>query len=131
MPVGGLKNTIYGAALPIVGKRCEWSASSAVEKVLKRHHAVGAAVQFFEKGKLTKLHTAGYARLGDQKRSVAPDTFFRTASIAKTVTALLVFRLQTLKRLDVNEEVSDFLGYAVRAQHIPENPIPLHSHPDA
>ena len=56
---------------------------------------------------------------------VTAETIFRTASIAKMVTALLVFRLQTLGKLNVCEELSAFLGESVQNPHYPEAPITL------
>ena len=55
-------------------------------------------------------HAVGFAVLGEEKREVKADTVFRTASVAKMVTALLVFRLQTLGRLNVHQE--DFSIFA-------------------
>lgn len=127
MPVGILKNTAYGLALPLAGKRCEWSVKcdDEVQKCLYRHHAVGACIQRFEKGKLTECKTAGYAVLGNDRRTVTAQTVFRTASVAKMITALLVFRLQTLNQLHVQEDISDFLGYPVRNPHCPDAPVTL------
>ncbi|MBQ7867078.1 MAG: beta-lactamase family protein [Clostridia bacterium] len=123
MPVGTLKNTVYGALLPLAGKRCDWKPASDVEKVLKHHCVPGAAIQTFEKGNLSSLYTVGWAGLDGKKRPVTSDSFFRTASIAKTIAALLVFRLQTLKRLNVHEDISDLLGYSVRNPLFPQKPV--------
>lgn len=125
MPSGTLKNRLYGLALPLLGQRCAWRAErgNALQAVLHKHHTVGACIQRFERGKLTECHAVGYAVLG--KRPVTEDTLFRTASIAKMVTALLVFRLQTLGKLSVEEPVSDFLGYPVRHPGCPNAPITL------
>lgn len=116
MPVGAFKNALYGAALPLVGKRCEWTARTPVEHILHKHHTVGACIQRFEAGKLMECLCVGTA---------TPDTIFRTASIAKMVTALLVFRLQTLGKLNVNEDISDLWGRAVRNPQHPDAPITL------
>ena len=126
MPVGSLKNTLYGLALPVLGRRCEWSADSANElhKVLRKHRTVGAAVQQFEKGKLTESRTIGFAN-AEEKCPVEEDTIFRTASVAKMVMALLVFRLQTRGLLSVEEDVSELLGYSVRNPAYPDVPITL------
>lgn len=59
------------------------------------------------------------------KRPVAPDTVFRTASVAKMVTALLVFRLQTQGRLSVTEEISQLWGRRICNPHCPDAPITL------
>ncbi len=133
MPVGKLKNTLYGLALPVAGRRCGWKVAQggseavnrAVTKVLKANHVVGASIQRFEKGRLTDRITAGYAALDGEKRPVAADTIFRTASIAKMATALLVFRLQSMDKLDVREDISDFLGQRVENPHDPGAPITL------
>ena len=118
MPVGAFKNTLYGLALPLLGRRCTWRAprGDALARALWRRRAVSACVQRFEKGRLTGCVCVGGA---------SPETVFRTASVAKMVTALLVFRLQTLGRLSVGEDVSDFLGLRVRNPHSPDAPVTL------
>jgi len=133
MPVGKLKNTLYGLALPVLGRRCGWKAvqggsdtvNLAVTKALKQNHVVGACIQRFEAGRLTDCLTAGYASLDGERRPVAADTIFRTASIAKMATALLVFRLQSMDKLDVREDISDFLHEKIENPHFPGAPITL------
>ncbi len=95
MPVGTVKNLLYGLALPVLGQRPAWRAprgateADAVARALWRKRCVGACVQRFEGGSLTECICAGHAALEPAKRPVAPDTVFRTASVAKMVTALL------------------------------------------
>ncbi len=133
MPVGKLKNTLYSLALPVAGRRCGWrqaeggseAVNRAVTRALKANHVVGAGIQRFEKGRLTECITAGYASLEGEKHPVTADTVFRTASIAKMATALLVFRLQSMGQLDVREPVSDFLGEKVENPHFPDAPVTL------
>lgn len=127
MPIGPLKNTLYGLALPVLGKRCEWNETDDAQlaKLLRKHHAVGACIQRFEKGELTACHAAGYARLEGERIPVTPKTIFRTASVAKMVSALLVFRMQTLGKLNVQQDVSELLGYPVRNPHFPDAPVTL------
>ncbi len=131
MPVGTVKNLLYGLALPVLGQRPVWrvprggTTADAVARALWRSRCVGACVQRLERGNLGECICVGYAALEPVKRPVAPDTVFRTASVAKMVTALLVFRLQTLGRLDVTEEIGDLLGRRVRNPHCPDAPITL------
>lgn len=127
MPIGPLKNALYGLALPVLGKHCEWKTAenAGLAKLLKTHHAVGACIQRFEKGTLKDCHAVGYARLEGEKLPVTAQTVFRTASVAKMVSALLVFRLQTLGRLNVQQDVSELLGYPVRNPFYPDAPITL------
>lgn len=133
MPVGKLKNTVYGLALPVLGRPCGWrqaqaangAAAPEITRALKANHVVGATIQRFEKGKLTDCITAGYISLEGEKRPAAADTVYRTASIAKMATALLVFRLQSMDKLDVREDISDFLGEKVENPRFPGAPITL------
>lgn len=125
MPIGTLKNLCYGLALPLLGQACEWKAKTPVGRALHRRRTVGACVQRFEKGKLTHCEAVGFATLESEKRAVEPDTLFRTASIAKMAVALLVFRLQTLGKLHVQQDISDFAGSSVRNPHCPDAPITL------
>lgn len=127
MPIGPLKNTLYGLALPVLGKKCEWkqTENAQLARLLKRHHTVGACIQRFEKGRLTDCHAVGYAGLQGERIPVTPQTIFRTASVAKMATALLVFRMQTLGRLNVQQEAGELLGYPVRNPHFPDAPVTL------
>ncbi len=127
MPVGSLKNTLYGLALPVLGKKCEWKTAQdpKLARILRRHHVAGACIQRFENAKLTEHFAVGYAKLDNDKLPVTENTVFRTASVAKTVTALLVFRLQTLGKLSVQQDIGELLGYEVRNPHCPDAPITL------
>lgn len=124
MPVGTLKNTLYGLALPLLGRRCGWKEAGdpALEKILHTHHVAGTCIQRFEKGSLADSYVVGWA---SEKSKVTEETLFRTASVAKMVTALLVFRLQTLDRLDVEMNVGELLGYPVWNPFWPDRPVSL------
>ena len=133
MPAGNLKNTLYQLALPVLGLRSPIASvqggsddeNARLCRLLRSQHAVGACIQRFEKGRLTECFTAGNARMEPSAPPVTAETVFRTASIAKMVTALLVFRLQTLDKLNVCEELSDFLGVPVQNPHYPQAPLTL------
>ena len=133
MPAGTLKNMLYQLALPVLGLRSPIASvqggsseeNARLCRLLRSQHAVGACIQRFEKGRLTECFTAGNARMEPSAQPVTAETVFRTASIAKMVTALLVFRLQTLGKLNVCEELSAFLGVPVQNPHYPQAPITL------
>ena len=137
MPVGARKNRWYALALPILGKRCQWSQvslhnetgynhTSEMTLVLRRHHVVGGCVQLLRDGQLAETYTAGYASLSP-RAAVMPETVFRTASIAKLACAMLVMRLQTLGYLQVEEDINALWGEPIRNPHCPDQPIPLAS----
>lgn len=134
MPVGSRKNRLYGLALPVFGRRCRWKQVHAVggegplalpiRHALRRSHAVGACVQVLRQGRLAERYCAGYANLAPE-RPVTEGTVFRTASIAKMACALLVMRLHTLGRLDVDADIAELWGAPIRNPNYPDVPIPL------
>jgi CubicO group peptidase (beta-lactamase class C family) len=58
-------------------------------------------------------------------RGVTADDPVRVASISKLVTALGVMRLVDQKRLDLDRDVSDYLGWKLRHPAFPDKPITL------
>ena len=137
MPVTKRKNKLYALALPMIGRRCHWQklqtsgnadpkVETAIENILKRHHVTGACVQIVRSASAAETFYTGHAALYP-RRPVQPNTVFRTASIAKAVCALLVMRLQTLGKLSVQEDISDFWHQTIRNPHHPDVPIPLGS----
>lgn len=58
-------------------------------------------------------------------RPVTADDPVRVASISKLVTTLGVMRLVDRRRLSLDRDVSDYLGYAVRNPAFPDRPITL------
>lgn len=135
MPVGNRKNLLYGLALPLFGRRCHWRSvtrtgaegadiSPTLRRALRKGHVVGGCIQRMEAGCLTNCYSFGNARL-DPAVPVTPETYFRTASIAKMACAVLVMRLQTLGKLDVEEDISALWGAPIRNPKYPDAPIPL------
>ena len=58
-------------------------------------------------------------------RLVTADDPVRIASISKLVTALGVMRMVDRGQLDLDSDVSDYLGWTLRNPHYPERPITL------
>lgn len=58
-------------------------------------------------------------------RPVNRDTLYRVASISKLAVTLGVLRLAEEGRLDLDRDISDFLGWRLRNPHFPDTPITL------
>ena len=58
-------------------------------------------------------------------KQIAPDThtLYRIASVSKTVTTLGIMRLVDAGKLDLDADISGYLGFKVRNPHFPEAPI--------
>ncbi|UVW28700.1 serine hydrolase [Massilia sp. H6] len=58
-------------------------------------------------------------------RPATPDTLYRVASISKLMTALGLMRLVEAGRLQLDADVSGYLGFSLRNPHFPGQPITL------
>jgi CubicO group peptidase (beta-lactamase class C family) len=62
------------------------------------------------------------ANAADNKPADA-DTLYRIASISKLVTTVAAMRLVEDGKLDLDRDISDYLGYKLRNPHFPNDPI--------
>ncbi|MBO9696079.1 MAG: beta-lactamase family protein [Sphingopyxis sp.] len=82
------------------------------------------AVRFDRDGKIETRIATGLADRANG-RPVGPDDPVRIASVSKLVVALGVLRLVEAGRLDLDRDVSDYLGWRLRHPAYPDQPISL------
>ncbi|MBE1529438.1 CubicO group peptidase (beta-lactamase class C family) [Sphingopyxis sp. OAS728] len=82
------------------------------------------AVHFDRDGKVETRVTQG---LSDRSsgRKITPDDPVRVASVSKLIVALGVLRLMEAGKLDLDRDVSDYLGWRLRHPAYPDRPISL------
>jgi CubicO group peptidase (beta-lactamase class C family) len=78
----------------------------------------------FDRHGITSAHAEGFAD-ADANRAVAPDSPVRIASISKMVTTIAAMRLVEQGKLDLDADVSKYLGYSFRNPAFPDTPITL------
>lgn len=78
----------------------------------------------FDRGGETEVRATGLADL-ESGRPVTADDPVRVASISKLVTAIGVMRLVEQGKLDLDADVSCYLGYPLRNPAFPDRPITL------
>jgi CubicO group peptidase (beta-lactamase class C family) len=78
----------------------------------------------FDRARLTASGASGLADRA-RGRALAIDSPVRIASISKLVVALGVMRLVELGRLDLDRDVSEYLGWRLRNPAFPDRPITL------
>lgn len=93
--------------------------SSALSALQPASVAVG-----FDRTRIVPLLAEGEADRRNQ-RPVSADDPVRIASISKLVTALGVMRLVDARKLDLDRDVSDYLGYRLRNPAFPDTKITL------
>jgi CubicO group peptidase (beta-lactamase class C family) len=58
-------------------------------------------------------------------QAATPDTLYRIASISKMITTLGLMRLVEEGKIDLDADVSGYLGFPLRNPHFPERPLTL------
>ena len=89
----------------------------------------GVTVLAVKGGEVAYEFQHGRRRIDDANpandRPIEDKTLFRVASISKLVTALGVLRLVEAGKLDLDRDVSAYLGYRLRNPHFPDDAISL------
>ena len=88
------------------------------------HGMASLAVLAVRGGKVSYQGQFGMRSM-DAQLPAEPDTMYRIASISKLVTTLGVMRLVEQGKLDLDADVGDYLGYALRNPAHPDAPITL------
>jgi CubicO group peptidase (beta-lactamase class C family) len=88
----------------------------------------GLAVAVLRNGEVTFEATYGRASIdptGENDRELMPDHLMRVASISKTLSAVVVMQLVEEGALDLDHDVSEYLGWELRNRHYPDRAITL------
>lgn len=88
----------------------------------------GLAVAVLRSGDVVFEETFGLAYIdpaGDNDRVLTPDSLMRVASISKTLSGIVVMQLVEEGTLELDRDVSDYLGWELRNPHYPDRAITL------
>ena len=96
--------------------KTEGSVPDGLAEALRRHHAVSAAVQLFDRNGPTGMLLWGNARAG---------TAFRSASVTKHITAMAAWRLHEADMIDLDADTDPFLPCSLRHPEAPDVPVTL------
>lgn len=95
-----------------------------IKQISEKYKAAGLTVVVVRNGRIEWTTSFGCA---DRENKIAAgcDTTYRVASISKTVTAMIVMKLWDKGIVDIDKDVSSYLGFTVRNPHYPDMPITL------
>lgn len=116
--------------VPPYTKRDEASSSSSsapnpsteIDRICQKYEASGLSLVAFRGEEVLYTYAGGYA---DQKKTkpVTLQTKYRIASISKTVTGLMALQLADTGRLDLDADISSYIGISMRSPQAPDVPI--------
>ena len=90
-------------------------------KICEQFDLKGASVTFLKNGKLTS-YQMGYMSEEEQLET-HPNTIYRIASISKTILAVGAMKLYEDGLLDLDKDISDYLGFTIRNPKFPNHII--------
>lgn len=92
------------------------------DDICKKYDATGVQVAVIKDGKMFGTYEYGIARK-EGEVPVSSDTKFRIASLSKLVTDIVFMRLCEDGKVDLNADISNYLGFKVRNPHHPDSVI--------
>lgn len=95
---------------------------SAIQRIMKENQVVGLSVAVVKKDKILFSAAYGYKDL-EQKTPLAATDLFRIASISKSFAATSIMQLVEQKKLALDQDVSDLIGFRIRHPKFPEKII--------
>lgn len=98
--------------------------AAQAQAILRRYRAVGASLILCLPGGQNEVFTFGRARLSPEL-PVTQNTCMRIASVSKLVMTFAALSMAEDGLLDLDLDISSYLGYPVRSPHAPETPITM------
>ena len=95
---------------------------TAIERIMNENQVVGLSVAVVKKDKIIFSSAYGYKDLST-KTKLSPTDLFRIASISKSFSATSIMQLVEQKKIDLDQDVSELIGFTVRNPKYPEKII--------
>jgi CubicO group peptidase (beta-lactamase class C family) len=99
-------------------------AEAGIQEIIKQTPVVGLSVAVVKNGKLIYTHSFGLKDM-ETNTSLTDDCLFRIASISKSFSATSIMQLVEAKKLSLDNDISNLIGFKVRNSKFPETVITL------
>jgi len=107
-------NHSFGQILPKI--------ESLIKVEMKSKDIAGMAVAVIDSGKVVHLSAYGFRDLENNLKATI-NTPFQIASVSKTVTNLAVFKLVELGKIELSDDVNNYLPFSVKNPHFSNDSI--------
>lgn len=99
-------------------------AEDSIAAIMQQHEVMGLAVAVVKKGKLVYTHSFGLKNK-ELNQPLQEENLFRIASISKSFSATAIMQLAEAKKLSLDDDVSNLVGFTVRHPKFPNTIITL------
>lgn len=99
-------------------------AEDSIAAIMQQHEVMGLSVAVVKKGKLVYTHSFGWKNK-ELNQPLQEESLFRIASISKSFSATAIMQLAEAKKLSLDDDVSNLVGFTVRHPKFPNTIITL------
>ncbi|MFC6102175.1 serine hydrolase domain-containing protein [Olivibacter domesticus] len=99
-------------------------AEAAIKELMKQYSAIGLSVAVVKDSKIVYNHSFGLKDI-EQQTPLENKDLFRIASISKSFSATSIMQLVEAKKLHLDDDFSDLVGFTVRNPKYPDDIITL------
>jgi CubicO group peptidase (beta-lactamase class C family) len=119
------KSIIVSALLfPIISNAQENKAEAAIQQIMKENPVMGLSVAVVKDNKFIYTHSFGLKDV-ETNAPLTNENIFRIASISKSFSATAIMQLVEAKKVNLDQDVSELIGFKVRNPKFPEIIITL------
>ena len=94
------------------------------KEIMEASKLVGGSSIVYSKGKIVERLSYGYSNL-EKNKKFTNDTVIRIASVSKVIVALCLMKLYEEGKVDLDADISNYLGFEVKNPKFPDVPITL------
>ena len=99
-------------------------AEEAIQQIMQETPVMGLSVVVVKNNKIIYTHSFGL-KDAETKTPLANDNIFRIASISKSFSATAIMQLVEAHKIDLDQDVSELVGFKMRNPKFPEKVITL------
>lgn len=99
-------------------------AEACIKNIMQQTPVAGLSVAVVKNGKIIYTHSFGNKNI-ETDTPLTDDCLFRIASISKSFSATSVMQLAERKKLSLDEDISNLVGFKIRNPKFPETVITL------
>ncbi len=100
------------------------AAEQCINEIMKQIPVMGLSVAVVKKNRIIYSHAFG-TKDRDQQTALTEDCLFRIASISKSFSATAIMQLVEQKKLSLDDDIGNLIGFPVRNPKFPEKRISL------
>lgn len=102
----------------------ESKVEADIQAIMKKMEVVGLSVAVVKDSKIIYAHSFGLSNI-ENNTDLTNENIFRIASISKSFSATSIMQLAEAKKLSLNDDISNLIGFKVRNPKYPQTVITL------